>query len=407
MELRFIGQGYNLEANTSVVQVLIDSLANNNFHTFKCMVAFASPSGVSGLTEHINNSREHIETTRVVIGIDQGATSKEALEKLLEWNAEVFVFYSAQPNIFHPKIYIFEGNNVVSILIGSNNLTEMGLVKNIESSVLITFNKDETDADNLLNQINEYFETILSGENPNLKQLTTELIELIVEQGIVPTEAERRAKYSKDLRPSVQEEDNDTSIVNIRTLFPSIGLQNLPENFRPERRERIAVPVSHAVESDDENLVISTSTSNYVEVWKSKPLTERDLNIPSGTNTNATGSMLLKRGLLANNIDHRHYFRDVVFNDLNWVSGRGSKSHLERAVATFKLKIDGVNKGEFRLSLGHNTRTDIKTYKQNNAMSQLHWGRAKDLIANRTLLGKTLTLFKDPNSDDEYAIEIQ
>lgn len=250
MELRFIGQGYNLETNTSVAQVLIDNLNNVAFHTFKCMVAFASPSGVSGLAEHVNNSRNHIATTRVIVGIDQLATSKEALEKLLEWNADVFVFYSNQPNIFHPKIYIFEGDNLVSILIGSNNLTEMGLVKNIEASLLITFNKDEMQDESLLDQINTYFDTVLNGANPNLKSLTTELITQLVAEGIVPTEAKRREKYSKDFLPNVPAEVDENLVDNIKNLFPTIGLQVLPENFRPQRSKRSQTKPEIIPESD-------------------------------------------------------------------------------------------------------------------------------------------------------------
>lgn len=231
MEIKFIGQGYNLGANTSVAEVLINSFGNNAFHTFKCMVAFASPSGVSGLTEHVNHSRVHIKNTRIVIGVDQGATSKEALERLLEWDADVFVFYSTQPNIFHPKLYIFEGDNAVSIIIGSNNLTEMGLIKNIESSILINFNKDQIEGDNLLDEINGYFDTILAGENPNLQALTVELIKQLVENNVVPNEVTRRKNFTKkDILTS------DDTANYFSKLFPSIGMQVLPENFKPIKK---------------------------------------------------------------------------------------------------------------------------------------------------------------------------
>jgi HKD family nuclease len=281
MELRFIGQGYNLGANTSVAKVLIDSFANNEFHTFKCMVAFASPSGVSGLTEHVNNSRAHIATTRVVVGVDQGATSKEALERFLEWDADVFVFYTAQPNIFHPKIYIFEGENTVSILIGSNNLTEMGLVKNIESSVLINFNKEEIEGDNLLDEIHAYFDTILAGENPNLQPLTVELIQQLVEKGVVPNEMVRRAKFSKEDVPG---EEGAELGNRIRDLFPSIGLQGLPDNFKPQRRQRPVVESEiDAVETHE--LIEATEAPVLVPVpVVAAPIADNAWNFADGSN---------------------------------------------------------------------------------------------------------------------------
>lgn len=403
MELKFIGQGFNLRTNTSVAQVLIDSFANEIFHTFKCMVAFASPSGVSGLTEHVNNSRFHIETCHVVIGVDQGATSKEALESLLEWDADVFVFYSAQPNIFHPKIYIFEGHNIVSIIIGSNNLTEMGLVKNIEGAVQITFNKNDTEGDNLLDEMNSYFDSLLTGESPNLKQLTIGLIEQLVEQRVVPTEAERREKYSKEFNPPVPNEEN-SPLFDIRNLFPSIGIQKIPESFRNTRRQRESAPF---VSQNNENTEISDPTNNYVEVWKSKRLTERDLNIPTGANTNPTGSMLLKKGLMTG-IDHRDYFRNSVFADLNWQPhSNPAKTHLEKSSANFEIKIDGISMGVFNLTINHNKATNTTAYAQNNAMTNLSWGKAKPIIAKRELLGKTLTLFKVLDSSNQFIIEIE
>jgi HKD family nuclease len=405
MELRFIGQGYNLETNTSVAQVLIDNLNNEAFHTFKCMVAFASPSGVSGLAEHVNNSRNHIATTRVIVGIDQLATSKEALEKLLEWNADVFVFYSNQPNIFHPKIYIFEGENLVSILIGSNNLTEMGLVKNIEASLLITFNKDEMQGESLLDQINTYFDTVLNGVNPNLKSLTTELITQLVAKGIVPTETERRAKYSKTV-PQPAQEGNEELNIDISDLFPSIGLQDLPNNFKPAKRERVIQPLVPTKGTDGQNPIVLNTDVNYVEVWKSRPLSERDLNIPSGPNTNATGSMLLKKGLLRG-VDHRHYFKDQVFSGLDWQDDPSpNHKHLKRSKATFRININDINMGEFVLDVNHNSDVTSRSYEQRNAMTNISWGEAKEIIAKQELLGKTLTLFKDTNSEEAFLIKI-
>lgn len=237
MTVQFIGQGYNFGANTSVAQVLIEALQNNTYHTFKCMVAFASPSGVSGLTQHVNNSRVHIQNTRVIIGIDQNATSRDALESLLQWDADSYIFFTVQRNIFHPKVYIFEGENEVLIIIGSNNLTQMGLARNIEASVVITFNKANIGGANLLDQITTYFDPLLTGENANLQPLTQELINQLVAAGIVPTEPQRRAKYVKDIAEAAQQQNN--GFAAIQALFPGIGFQGLPADFAPQ----LAAPV--------------------------------------------------------------------------------------------------------------------------------------------------------------------
>jgi len=99
-------------------------------------------------------------------------------------------------------------------------------------------------------------------------------------------------------------------------------------------------------------------------------------------------------------IDHRHYFRDMVFASLNWKRDtKFGTTHLERAVATFKILIDEKNKGTFKLTITHNTLTDTRSYEQKNSMTQISWGAAKKVIAKDSLIGKSATLFKTKKPD--------
>jgi hypothetical protein len=87
-------------------------------------------------------------------------------------------------------------------------------------------------------------------------------------------------------------------------------------------------------------------------------------------------------------IDQRHYFRDYVFNNLTWsFDSRPNKQHLERATTNFEIVVAGISYGVHSLNITHNTDTTSKTYKQNNTMTQLHWGEVKQLIAKPELLG--------------------
>lgn len=240
MQIRFIGQGYNNQENSSVAKVLIESLEDNRFHTFKCLIAFASYAGVNGLKQHIINSKSHISNFKIVVGIDQEGTSKEALESLLEWEVNCFVYYTSQRIIFHPKIYLFEGDDNVRIIVGSNNLTQTGLGQNIEGALDYTFSKSTIDSNNnVLNQITDYYSHILSEseDSPNLKRLTAELIDLLVNSGLVPTEASRRVTYHKG--SDSQNDDTNDELATIRELFPSIPIQRLPNEFRPPRSARV------------------------------------------------------------------------------------------------------------------------------------------------------------------------
>jgi HKD family nuclease len=233
MEVRFIGQGYNTAVGTSVAEQLIAALRSPQYHTFKCLVAFASLRGVSAISQHIRNT--NIDNFRIIVGIDQKGTSMEALQELLSWEVPIFVYHTRSPIIFHPKIYLFEGNERALAIIGSNNFTERGLVQNIEASVLISIDKAR-DGNSFLEEIETYFSPIIVGEARNLHTLTNELIERLVSARKVPTEAQRRALYSKDGTTN----DAGGEIDPLDDLFTAVTLQEPPDDFIPSRRPTTA-----------------------------------------------------------------------------------------------------------------------------------------------------------------------
>ena len=100
--------------------------------------------------------------------------------------------------------------------------------------------------------------------------------------------------------------------------------------------------------------------------------------------------MLWKKGA-AEDIDQRHFFRDEAFAGLDWKTD-ASLPHYERCTADFHIVVKGINCGKFNLKLSHNTRTNTATYKQKNAMTQVHWADAHGVIAKRDLLGRTMSL---------------
>lgn len=239
MEVKFIGQGFNIEENSSVAQELIIALNNKSYNTFKCLVAFATRAGVVRLTPHVLNSKEYIKNFRIVIGIDGGVTTKEALEALLEWNVEVYV-YNFKPDgiIFHPKIYLFEGEDLGITIVGSNNLTYTGLVSNVESSILLEYNPKEEKGINFLSEINEYFQPLLNGSHPNLKLLTQDLIDKLKRGNKIPNEEEVSEGYKakkKDKTPNPDKNELDK-------LFPKVEIQKPPKGFIATKK-----PVTSAV----------------------------------------------------------------------------------------------------------------------------------------------------------------
>ena len=140
-------------------------------------------------------------------------------------------------------------------------------------------------------------------------------------------------------------------------------------------------------------------------VWESKPLTRRDLTIPSESGTHATGSVNLDKGLLPTEVDHRHYFREDVFPSLSWKPTNKSGA-VEVAYARFQLVVKGVSHGEFDLRIAHTTSKTSASYKQNNAMTRLSWGPARDHIAQPSLIDRTLSLYRDNADENRFVLEI-
>ena len=77
---------------------------------------------------------------RVIFSFEFLVTDPECIEKLMELGAECKEYRtSGNDEIgFHPKLYIFKGEDLVRAVIGSSNLTAGGLVSNVESCLVFT-----------------------------------------------------------------------------------------------------------------------------------------------------------------------------------------------------------------------------------------------------------------------------
>ncbi|MFA4935857.1 MAG: phospholipase D family protein [Candidatus Methanoperedens sp.] len=243
MEISFLGQGLN-KTDESVGNTLIDSFSDTEFSKFDCLVAFASLSGINGISDIIKNSKQHIKQFRVVIGIDQKGTSKEALEALLGLDVGTNIYYTFSHIIFHPKIYLFEGDKKCRIVIGSSNLTQTGLFQNIEASLIIDYIKPDEEGEKLLKQIYDYFKSFFDGDIKNLHKLTQELIEKLFEGGVIPDENER-IKVQEDKTALQNETGKVERLEELKTLFPSIiDIQSLPSDFIKKEKATATIPAT-------------------------------------------------------------------------------------------------------------------------------------------------------------------
>ncbi|GGK08990.1 phospholipase D-like domain-containing protein [Parabacteroides faecis] len=378
MQIHLISQGYGSESEHTLGSLLVELISEKAYGAFTAISAFASEGGVNGIAKHLSKAKDHLKKITIIVGVDQKGTSEEALKALLKIGVKVFIYYQKGNAIFHPKIYLFEGSNKSELILGSSNLTVQGLFSNVEASLWITLDVNDEDDIAVINQLKSNFSTLFDQTDVNLQPLTQELIEMLVKAGIVPAEKDR-----KQVQDKCDESQNTEMDQVITKFFPKKVISKIPSEFKV---------ISKSVKVDVvEKFVEHKEFLEEVFIWKVKSLKIRDLNIPKGEKTNATGSMLFKKGEL--DIDPRSYFRDVVFANLKWKPD-SEKPHYERAYADFKIVIDGTSYGVYNLKISHKTDTTSKSYFQHNSMTSLSWGPAKKIIAKDELIGKSLSLYK-------------
>lgn len=227
MKSKIIGQGYNLDENISAAKELIELFDSGKYDKFTCLVAFASYGGVTALAPHILRAKTNDVKIKIILGIDQKCTSKEALEEVLSWGVDSYIYYTLNTNIFHPKVYLFENSDYYTLIVGSNNLTEGGLVRNVECSLLV----QDMQGTSVHSAFYDYWKGILDSTEDNLYAITQELIEQLYEEKIIPSDNER-AMASAEKRAAVSSESKRLSI------FKSYGVQKNPEGFEPKRLKR-------------------------------------------------------------------------------------------------------------------------------------------------------------------------
>ncbi|MEQ9424273.1 MAG: phospholipase D family protein [Cyclobacteriaceae bacterium] len=398
MKVTFLGQGFTEESPNSIGVHINKYLADKAFNSFYGISAFASPLGIK-LLDSLEQAKKSYATINMIVGVDQSGTSKEALEEILKLDVNSFVFYQRESPIFHPKIYLFEGKDDTCLIVGSSNLTGKGLFSNVESSILIQFKNNDQQGLEILKDLKSYFKSLFELDDPNLFKLNEELVSALVGDGVVPSEISRSKQHGKKIVSA-----------NLREMR-NIGIPHRDSSKIPWDRLKLKSNSTTEEPTDREELELignlkDTGKLPRLFIWESGPLSERDLNIPTGANTNATGSMLFKKGKMKD-IDQRHYFRDSVFNELKWIKKVYSRSpHIERASTFFQLYILGEDLGVFELTLNHNTDKESKSYKQNQPMTNVSWRSAKKFIKNKKLIGLSAKLYKNQDSENFFTLEI-
>lgn len=377
----FILQG--VRGNNDHESVLKKLLSTIDFSEIILSVAFVRESGVLPLAELL---KKYSSKVSIYAGIRNGNTSAQGLRALLNCKVNLFVVDTGSTSpIFHPKVYLGLGNTIACAVIGSANLTYSGLNQNIEDSTILNLDRTEQSDEAFLQDLISAMSTLKNNYPDHVINISQKRhIISLLDQGRIEDERYTTVPRSGQLRKNTQRDQ-------LKRIRLNVKRKPIPVPQQPKK------PAIKRIKKIIGQLEL---------VWISKGLTERDLNIPSGKNTNPTGSMLFKKGQIEG-IDQRTFFREVVFSNLRWTKDSPSGyTHLERAQAEFEIIIKGISYGTFRLKLTHNTKKNTRAYEQKNAMTQIHWSEAKDIIAQRDLLDRELRLYQKIDHGDSFVINI-
>lgn len=392
----FILQGVTTKTHAQAVRELFDV---PDIKKVILSVAFVSESGVQQIEAAL---RKHAARVTVFAGVRNDITSHQGLALLHAIGVKLYtVDTGSRAVIFHPKLYLVRGKTNARFVVGSANLTLGGLNNNIEAGMLIDFNL--TDAEDM---------AVVDEIEAQLAVLPAEYPEHVVKVGLISDLdgflASGRLVDEMAVSPprrttSATGMGGGDTVPRMKLKVPPLRRALAKAKAAPKKPKPPKAPAGAKAGVVAPKPVPATVGIEFELVWESKPLTRRDLTIPDAKGTHATGSVNLDKGLLPEDVDHRHYFRDDVFPHLAWATR--SKT-VDEAFTKFQLVMKGISHGEFDLAIRHTTSTTSEAYKQRNAMTRLSWGPMREYVARPDLIGRTLALYRDKVDPTRFVLEI-
>lgn len=96
----------------------------------------------------IDSLAGRIDELHCTIGVNSKLTTIEGLIRLRRVSRSLHLYYRHPRQIFHPKFYWFSGGDAgreqATLIVGSSNLTAGGFVRNIEASLILRTDHDES-----------------------------------------------------------------------------------------------------------------------------------------------------------------------------------------------------------------------------------------------------------------------
>ena len=364
-------------------------------------VAFVSQHGVDHIEPLL---AAHADRITVFAGIRNEITSAQALRRLLEIGVSLYaVDTGSRSLLFHPKLYHVRAGEFAKLSVGSANLTLGGLNNNIEFGLFLELSLGEEKDAAFVEKLEASFEALAAEHPDNVFVVTDEATidslldagRLIDETAAPPPRTATKAKAgSIDPTPRMK--------MQPKPLRGKAKPKAPPEPPPvPTAAAQAAAAAASAAAPGNLPGASVTVAPGLNLVWESKPLSRRSLGIPTGPNSNPTGSTTLGSGNF-DDIDRVTYFRNDLFGHLDWTLN----GTIETASQEFDLVIKGVLVGTFDLTLRHSLTRAAAAAVDMNSPTSLSWNEARPLVAREDLLDRTMRIWQSIVNPSDFQVEI-
>ncbi len=352
-------------------------------------VAFVSSSGVELMEKRL---KPFAANTLVFAGIRNEITSAQALRRLLDIGVSLYaVDTGSRSLLFHPKLYYVCGGQEAKLSVGSANLTLGGLNNNVEAGLLLGLSLGDDGDVAFATELEDLFDGLAAAHPQNVVAVPdAAAVDALLASGRVIDEANRPPP-----RPA--------TVAKPGSSDPTPRMQMAPKPIHAKKAPPAAAPANAApaAPAPSPPAPAATVAPELELVWESKPLSRRSLGIPTGANSNPTGSTTLGSGTFGH-IDRVSYFRDDLFGHLAWATNGA----IETADQDFDLVIKGILQGSFTLTLRHSLTRAAAAAADHNSPSGLSWNQARPLVAREDLLGRTMRIWRSTVDASKFRIDI-
>ena len=389
MNVELLGQP--LDRDRHLGAVLREALPRAT--AFWGLAAWAQTSGLRLLEPELRELRSRGVPSQLLIGIDGGIATREALTLSLELFTEVRVLHDVGRRTFHPKVYCVETADAVHAILGSSNLTGGGFERNYEANVLLRIDRSVADDLATYRSLCAYRDQLTAAGMP-CRVLNPPLIAQLVDAGLIVENDEQRRRTKNERAERVRRA--------AAALFGE-GLPAQPRTTtRPGSGAR-AGRASRARRPPDSRGGAGLTDAAAQETW-TKALSASDVGRKrKGGGGNDRKEIVLNKGNSpGKSVD---YLRHVFFDRLRWnteqVGGKNPHSR-ESADVTFDVVIDGADVGAHAMRVTHDMYrtqdTEPGGRTRGNSPTYLHPLSLAARLRAADYTRATLTLEKLPNS---------